>query len=128
MASTVKRLAAKANFHKEQSDLDREEPLVTVHAFSEQDVEAARSTRDVDLAEMTLANLQVDYATIRAPADGCVGRKNVKVGNRLSLGETLMVIVEPDVWVVANIRAGESAVVKVSLTNPEEKAGTLTAK
>jgi membrane fusion protein, multidrug efflux system len=199
-------LAAKANFKKAQSDVDREEPLVTVHAFSEQDVEAARSTRDVNLAEMTLAQLQVDYATIRAPSDGYVGRKNVEVGNRLSPGETLMVVVQPDVWVVANfketqlanmrlgqpvsisidsipgkvfkgtvnsfspatgnefallpadnstgnftkivqrvpvkivfdpesvrgyearIRAGESAVVKVSLTKPEEKAGTLTVK
>jgi len=199
-------LVAKANFQKAQADLDREEPLVTVHAFSEQDVEAARSTRDVDLAEMTLAKLQVDYATIRAPADGYVGRKNVEVGNRLSPGETLMEIVEPDVWVVGNfketqlahmrlgqpvsisidsipgkvfkgtvnsfspatgnefallpadnstgnftkivqrvpvkivfdpdsvrgyetrIRAGESAVVKVSLTNPEEKVGTLSLK
>ncbi len=199
-------LAAKATFQKAQADLDREEPLVTVHAFSEQDVEAARSTRDVNLAEMKLAQLQVDYATIRAPADGYVGRKNVEVGNRLSQGETLMVVVEPDLWVVANfketqlahmqfgqpvnisidsipgkvfkgtvnsfspatgnefallpadnstgnftkivqrvpvkivfdpdsvrgyetrIRAGESAIVKVSLTNPEEKTGTLSLK
>jgi membrane fusion protein, multidrug efflux system len=199
-------LAAKANFQKAQADVDREEPLVPVHAFSEQDVEAARSTRDVDMAEMKLAELQVDYATIRAPADGYVGRKNVEVGNRLSPGETLMVIVHPDVWVVGNfketqlahmrlrqlvsisidsipdkvfkgtvnsfspatgnefallpadnstgnftkivqrvpvkitfdpdsvrgyetrIRAGESAIVKVSLTKPEEKAGTLSLK
>jgi len=199
-------LAAKATFQKAQADVDREEPLVAVHAFSEQDVEAARSTRDVNLAEMTLAQLQVDYATIRAPADGYVGRKNVEVGNRLSPGETLMVLVQPDLWVVGNfketqlahmqlgqpvsisidsipgkefkgtvnsfspatgnefallpadnstgnftkivqrvpvkivfdpdsvrgyetrIRAGESAVVKVSLTNPEEKVGTLSLK
>jgi membrane fusion protein (multidrug efflux system) len=102
-------LAAKANFTKAQSDVDREEPLVAVHAFSEQDVEAARSTRDVNLAEMTLAQLQVDYATIRAPADGYVGRKNVEVGNRLSPGETLMEVVEPDVWVVANFKETQLA-------------------
>src|SRR6202453_2819378 len=60
---TALSLAAKAQFQKAQSDVDREEPLVTVHAFSEQDVEAARSTRDVNLAEMTLDQLQVDYTT-----------------------------------------------------------------
>jgi membrane fusion protein, multidrug efflux system len=102
-------LVAKANFQKAQSDVDREEPLVTVHAFSEQDVEAARSTRDVDEAEVKLAELQVDYATIRAPADGYVGRKNVEVGNRLSEGETLMVVVEPDLWVVANFKETQLA-------------------
>jgi membrane fusion protein, multidrug efflux system len=102
-------LVAKANFQKAQSDVDREEPLVPLHAYSEQDVEAARSTRDVDEAEVKLAELQVDYATIRAPADGYVGRKNVEVGNRLSEGETLMVVVEPDLWVVANFKETQLA-------------------
>src|SRR5271170_532977 len=126
-------LAAKANFKKAQSDLDREEPLVTVHAFSEQDVEAARSTRDVNLAEMTLAQLQVDYATIRAPADGYVGHKNVEVGNRLSPGETLMVVVQPDVWVVgnfketqlANMRLGQPVSISIDSIPGKEFKGTV---
>ncbi len=102
-------MIAKAQFQKAQADLNREEPLVKVHAFSEQDVEAARSTRDVDLAEVKLADLQVDYTTIYAPSDGYVGRKNVEVGNRLTSGQTLMVVVEPDVWVVANFKETQLA-------------------
>jgi membrane fusion protein, multidrug efflux system len=102
-------LIAQAQFQKAQADLDREEPLVKVHAFSEQDVEAARSTRDIDMAEVKLADLQVDYTKIVAPSDGYVGRKNVEVGNRLTSGQTLMVVVEPDVWVVANFKETQLA-------------------
>jgi len=105
-------MIAQAQFQKAQADLDREEPLVKVHAFSEQDVEAARSKRDIDLSEVKLAGLQVDYTTIYAPSDGYVGRKNVEVGNRLSSGQTLMVVVEPDVWVVANFKETQLAQIR----------------
>jgi membrane fusion protein, multidrug efflux system len=102
-------LIAKAQLVKAQADFESEEPLVAMHAYSQQDVDSARSARDVDSAELKLAQLQVDYATIRAPADGYVGRKNVEVGNRLSPGETLMAVVHPDVWVVGNFKETQLA-------------------
>jgi membrane fusion protein (multidrug efflux system) len=105
--------AAQAQLNKAQADLTREQPLVTMHAFSQQDVDAARSTRDVDLAELALAKLNVSYANIVAPADGYIGRKNVEVGNRVSSGQTLMVVVEPDVWVVANFKETQLAHMRV---------------
>jgi membrane fusion protein (multidrug efflux system) len=102
-------LAAEANLRKAQADLDREVPLLAIHAYSQQDVDAARSTRDVDLAQLKLAQLQVDYATIRAPSDGYIGRKNVEVGNRVSSGQTLLVVVEPDMWIVGNFKETQLA-------------------
>jgi membrane fusion protein (multidrug efflux system) len=105
--------AGQAQLDKAEADLKREQPLVAIHAFSQQDVDAARSTRDVDLAELELAKLQVSYAIIRAPADGYIGRKNVEVGNRVSSGQTLMVVVEPDVWVVGNFKETQLAHMRV---------------
>jgi membrane fusion protein (multidrug efflux system) len=105
--------AAKANLAKAQADLDRELPLLKIHAFAQQDIDAARSSRDVDLAQERLAELQVEYATIRAPTDGYIGRKNVEVGNRLSSGQTLMVVVEPDLWVVGNFKETQLARMRV---------------
>jgi membrane fusion protein (multidrug efflux system) len=105
--------AAKSNLNKAQADLDREIPLLAMHAYSQQDIDAARSTRDVDLAQYELAELQIQYSTIRAPADGYVGRKNVEVGNRVSSGETLLVVVEPDVWVVGNFKETQLAHMRV---------------
>jgi membrane fusion protein (multidrug efflux system) len=86
--------------------------LVAVHAISPESLDATRSTRDVNLAELKLAELQISYTTIYAPADGIVGRKNVEVGNRVTAGQTLMVIVEPDVWIVANFKETQLARMK----------------
>ena len=109
-------MAAQANLTKAQADLDRELPLLKIHAFSQQDIDAARSTRDTDLAQLKLAQLQIDYSTIRAPADGYVGRKDVEIGNRVSSGQTLMVVVEPDVWVVGNFK--ETQLAHMSIGQP----------
>jgi membrane fusion protein (multidrug efflux system) len=106
-------MAAKSNLAKAEADLKREMPLLAMHAYSQQDIDAAKSTRDVDLAQEKLAELQVDYATIRAPSDGYIGRKNVEVGNRVSSGQTLMVVVEPDVWVVGNFKETQLAKMRI---------------
>jgi len=103
---------AKANLDTAQSNLARQEPLVAIHAIAPEDVDKTRDTRDVDLAEYELAKLQIDYSTIKAPATGYIGRKNVEVGNRLSSGQTLMVVVEPDLWVVANFKETQLAQMK----------------
>jgi membrane fusion protein (multidrug efflux system) len=105
--------AAKANLDVAQSNLDRLEPLIATHAVAPEDVDKARSTRDVDLAQYELAELQIVYSTIKAPADGYIGRKNVEVGNRVSAGQTLMVVVEPDVWVVANFKETQLAKMRI---------------
>jgi membrane fusion protein (multidrug efflux system) len=104
--------AAEANVKKAEADFDRQQPLVAVHAISPQDLDATRSARDVNLAELKLAELQIDYTTIRAPADGIIGRKNVEVGNRVTAGQTMMVVVEPELWVVANFKETQLAKMK----------------
>jgi membrane fusion protein (multidrug efflux system) len=106
-------MAAKANLATAQSNLDREEPLVGSHAIAPQDVDKARSSRDVDYAQEQLAHLQIVYSSIIAPADGYVGRKNVEVGNRISSGQTLMDVVEPDLWVIANFKETQLAHMKI---------------
>jgi len=105
--------AAQTQLNKAQDDLNREKPLADAHAYSAQDVDAAQSTRDVDEAQLMLAQLQIQYSTIHAPADGTIGRKNVEIGNRVSSGETLMELVEPELWVVANFKETQLAKMKI---------------
>ena len=60
---------------------------------------------------------RLSYVTIAAPAAGRIGNKNIEVGNRVQTGQTLMVLVEPQIWIEANfketqlaqIRAGQRA-------------------
>jgi membrane fusion protein (multidrug efflux system) len=105
--------AAQANVTKAEADFKRQEPLVAMHAVSPEQLDAARSTYDTDLAQLALAKLQVQYCTITAPADGYIGRKNVEVGNRVTAGQTLMDVVEPNVWVVANFKETQLAYMRV---------------
>ena len=79
---------------------------------SQEDIDNAQSKVDVDLAQYELAELQIQYCTLKAPSDGYVGRKNVEVGNRISAGQTLLVVVEPDVWVVGNFKETQLAKMK----------------
>jgi membrane fusion protein (multidrug efflux system) len=105
--------AAQAQLKKAEADLDRQKPLVDVHAISPEALDASQSTHDVDVAQLALAQLQIEYSTIKAPADGIVGRKNVEIGNRVSSGQTLMSLVEPELWVVANFKETQLAQIKI---------------
>jgi membrane fusion protein, multidrug efflux system len=106
-------LAAKANLDDAQANYDRLKPLIPTKAVSQQDVDNALSKLQTDQAEYALANLEIDYCTITAPSDGYVGRKNVEVGNRVSTGQTLMDVVEPDLWIVANFKETQLAHMRV---------------
>jgi membrane fusion protein (multidrug efflux system) len=106
-------LAAQANVTKAQADFKRQEPLVAMHAVAPEQLDAARSTLETDEAQLALAQLQFQYCTITAPADGYVGRKNVEIGNRVSAGQSLLVVVEPNVWVVANFKETQLAHMRI---------------
>jgi membrane fusion protein (multidrug efflux system) len=57
--------------------------------------------------------LQLDNTTVNAPADGRVGRKNVEVGNHARPGQSLMAVMEPDVWVIANFKETQVAHMRI---------------
>ena len=61
--------------------------------------------------------LNLSYTKIYAPVDGHVTRKNVEPGAYVQVGQPLLALVEPDVWVVANFK-------ETQLTNmPRRAAG-----
>jgi membrane fusion protein (multidrug efflux system) len=85
---------------------------------------AAAAVAHVQQAQATLAQakLNLDYATVKAPADGIVSKKSVELGQVIQPGQPLLAIVQlEDVWVTANfketqlrdIRVGQKASVSV---------------
>ncbi|HZZ57967.1 MAG TPA: HlyD family secretion protein [Opitutaceae bacterium] len=96
-------------------------------AAAQADIKAAQAERDaaggqvqsadaaVALARAALADArhQLSYVTVPAPAAGRIGNKNVEVGNRVQAGETLMVLVEPHVWIEANFKETQLAKMRV---------------
>jgi len=55
-------------------------------------------------AELEIAKLNLSYTDIYAPQDGSVSSRNVEVGNYVNVGQPIMSIVSPEVWIVANFK------------------------
>jgi membrane fusion protein (multidrug efflux system) len=73
-------------------------------------------------AAVQQAELNLQYATVKAPMKGIVSKKGVEVGQVVQTGQPLMTIIPlEDVWVTANfketqlknMKAGQSAVISV---------------
>lgn len=65
---------------------------------------AAEAQVKVATAQLHEAQLQLGYTEILAPTAGRVGRKNIEVGNRVQPGQSLLAIVQPKAWVLANFK------------------------
>jgi len=126
---------AKANLAKDkatqiQADLNEKRALnlfsQKVISTQERDtnVAAAESSRaavQAGEAAVEQAELSLGYTKITAPIDGYVTKDAVATGDYLQVGQTLMALVPPRVWVIANfketqlrnMRPGQSATISV---------------
>jgi len=66
--------------------------------------EAARAE-----AEASQARLNLSYTKIRAPISGHVTRKSVEIGTHVEIGQPLLALVDPNIWVVANFKETQLA-------------------
>ncbi len=66
--------------------------------------EAANANIEKIKTELEQAKLMLSYTKIYAPNDGNVSSRSVEKGNYVNVGQPLMVIVSPEVWVVANFK------------------------
>ena len=66
---------------------------------------AAQASVQQSQAKLDQAKLNLSYGKIVAPIDGIVSKKNVSVGENLSIGQALLTIVPLDnLWVTANFK------------------------
>ena len=64
--------------------------------------------------ELDLAKLNLSYAVIVAPCDGYVSKKNVQLGQLVSVGQNLFALVdESEIWVMANFKETQIEKMKV---------------
>jgi membrane fusion protein (multidrug efflux system) len=112
--------AARGMQDARQADLDAANANLTAAKTGEESAQsaaqaalaqqkAAEAAVAMGEAEMREAQRKLDRATITAPTDGRVGNKNVETGNRVDAGETLLALVEPEFWVVANFKETQLA-------------------
>ena len=110
-------VTARAKLLELQSDLAR-----AVTELGADDVQQAR----VQIAEaaVTLAQLELDWTTVRAPADGTVTGLTLRIGDYVQSGQQLFPFIESaEWWVQANfketaiehIRPGQPATIKIDI-------------
>ncbi len=119
--------------------LERASALRTAAETAPEKVDAiearARLARaELEAARAALARAELDLAdtTVRAPADGIIGRKSLEPGQFVRRGEPLLALVGDDVWVEANyketqvrrMRVGQKVTVHVD-AYPGKLAGRL---
>ncbi len=89
--------AKRADLERLEAALKRQQGLFEKNATSQQQLELAVAERDARQAELNaalasaeLAEIDLDYATIRSPIDGVVSREQITVGNLVTKGSTLL--------------------------------------
>lgn len=60
-------------------------------------------------AALQLAEIELSNTVIRAPQDGRVGEIGVRLGQFVSAGSQLLVLVPTEVWIVANFKEAQTA-------------------
>jgi membrane fusion protein (multidrug efflux system) len=78
-------------------------------------VDAAQAQRKAAQARVQQAQVTVSYTTIRAPIDGQLVQRQVNVGSYVAPGQQLMAIVPNDMWVTANFKETQLALMKPGL-------------
>lgn len=85
-------------------------------AVEESEIGAAEAQVAQALAAVAQAELELGFTKIYAPQDGFIARKNVQEGQLVQPEHSLMAVMQPEIWVVANfketqierIRAGQA--------------------
>jgi membrane fusion protein (multidrug efflux system) len=105
--STSQQLSSNANLKSAQAQ-------VAVAALVPEQIQQAMNavgekTAQVQQAESQLqqANLNLSYTEIRSPSDGFITLRSVQRGTYLTAGQTMFLIVTPDVWVTANFKESQ---------------------
>lgn len=78
---------SRVNQEKAISDLNRIEPLAKVNAVSQKDLDAAKAAKQsadevvkAAQAKLRLTQIKLDYASIKAPVDGIIGKSMAGLG------------------------------------------------
>lgn len=131
---------AQAQLTKAQLDFDRAKELSRTNVASKQELDTAKAAFDSATASLTSAQaaqqamasgmrlteaqtansrtalensrLQLSYNTIPAPASGRTSKRSAEVGTFIQPGQTLIAIVEPELWIEANFKETQLATVR----------------
>jgi membrane fusion protein (multidrug efflux system) len=137
VASRANVATADINRQKTATDLERAQGLLSGHAITQEQYDAAKAAAESAemqykgvgdqaaasesqvavaesvvkqrLADLDNAKLQLTYATIVAPVSGTVSKNNVEIGEYIQQGQPLMAITQNDIWITANFKETQTS-------------------
>ncbi len=118
-----------------KQNLDRIKPLLSEKAISQQDLDAAiareatdAANEDATRAQVRTAELNVEYATIRAPRDGVISKALIKPGGLVNASTTLLTTLYSVDPIYVNFTVSEQKLMELQRQlkrNPGEDKGRL---
>lgn len=87
---------SQARLRKMQRDFERNQELTDTGLISEGDFERIKFDLEALQASYNLASLELDYTQIRAPIDGVVSERFIKVGNTIRNGDPIFRVTSLD--------------------------------
>jgi multidrug resistance efflux pump len=130
--------SAEANFKKAKArasfasmELQRMESLAAQNGASRQQLDKARSEALNADGDLQLAELAIEFTTLRSPVNGVVVQKLAQTGNILETNQTAVTVVDIDhAWITANIEETSVALVRAgqNVTVYIDEGGRLTGK
>jgi membrane fusion protein (multidrug efflux system) len=128
--ATAAYLKAQAAVTETAAELAAEQTQLGVYQTSRKEAEAKRAEAD---AVRQLAQIDLDRTVIRAPIDGVVGNRAVRVGQYVKAGSQLLSLVPTAVHVVANfketqldrMRPGQQVEISVDAFPSQKLIGTV---
>jgi Multidrug resistance efflux pump len=101
---------AQANYSKAHKDLGRFKGWMDQLGPTDRPVfDSYQANALISEAELTKAQLQFEYTTIKAAEDGKVGRRAAETGEIVQAGQAIMPLVESVVWIEANFKENQVA-------------------
>ncbi|NOQ97319.1 MAG: efflux RND transporter periplasmic adaptor subunit [Calditrichae bacterium] len=91
---------AKLDYDKQESEFSRFEALKDKNLISVEEFESARLTLRQTELQWKQAKLNLDYTIVRAPINGLVGERMVRLGDRIQTSTQLFVVSNPKEKVV----------------------------
>src|SRR5581483_6498038 len=128
--ATAAYLKEQAAVTETAAELAAEQTQLGVYQTSRKEAEAKHAEAD---AARKLAQIDLDRTVIRAPIDGVVGNRAVRVGQYVKAGSQLLSLVPTDVHVVANfketqldrMRPGQQVAISVDAFPSQKLVGTV---
>ena len=125
---------SEAKLRKLQRDFERNVDLQAKGLISDGDFEKIKYEMEALEAAFNLASLELDYTQIRAPIDGVIAERLVKIGNTISEGDALFRVTSLDPLVAylhvpereyRNITAGQPVGIEIDALRGETIVATV---